>query len=498
MRLVDRLRNGLRAFDGAPVLSPRGSRAYVRGRYDAAQTTDDNRRHWALADGLSANLAASPAVRRTLRNRSRYEVANNSYARGLVLSLSNDCIGTGPRLQLIGLNGTDAQLVERLFQDWCAAIDLADKLRLMRSSMIEDGEGFGLLTANPVLDVPVQLDLHLVEADQIATPSLAWRTWSGSAVDGLELDPYGNPAFYHLLRQHPGDGGFWPAAYDRLAAGQVIHCFRPDRPGQRRGIPEITPALPLFAQLRRYTLAVIAAAETAADYAGIVYTDAPAGGEADQVEPMDTIALEKRALLTMPGGWKMEQMRAEQPATTYAEFKREILNEIARCVCTPYNIAAGNSSGYNFASGRLDHQTYDMYLRIERSRLSLRVLDRIFATWVKEAVLVDGLLPPRLRSPDISWAHQWFWDGREHVDPMKEAAAQAKRLESHTTTLADEYARKGQDWEAQLRQRAREQALMRELGLELKPADGPAAPAAPPAAEPTAPPNPDAGDDADA
>ena len=49
-------------------------------------------------------------------------------------------------------------------------------------------------------------------------------------------------------------------AYDRVPAAAVIHYFRTDRPGQRRGIPEITPALPLFAQLRRYTLAVIAAA----------------------------------------------------------------------------------------------------------------------------------------------------------------------------------------------------------------------------------------------
>jgi capsid protein len=51
------------------------------------------------------------------------------------------------------------------------------------------------------------------------------------------------------------------------------------------------------------------------------------------------------------------------------------------------------------------------------------------------------------------------------VDPQKEANAQATRLASHTTTLADEYARKGQDWEAQLRQRAKELALMTELGL---------------------------------
>ena len=35
------------------------------------------------------------------------------------------------------------------------------------------------------------------------------------------------------------------------------------------------------------------------------------------------------------------------------------------------------------------------------------------------------------------------------------------------TTLADEYARKGQDWETQIRQRAKELALMETLGLPL-------------------------------
>ena len=130
----------------------------------------------------------------------------------------------------------------------------------------------------------------------------------------------------------------------------VLHYFRCDRPGQIRGIPDITPALPLFAQLRRFTLAVLAAAETAAEFAGILYTDAPANGEADAAEPFEPIELEKRMLLTMPGGWKMAQMKSEQPSTTYAEFKKEILNEIARCLNMPFNVAAGNSSGYNYAS----------------------------------------------------------------------------------------------------------------------------------------------------
>lgn len=51
------------------------------------------------------------------------------------------------------------------------------------------------------------------------------------------------------------------------------------------------------------------------------------------------------------------------------------------------------------------------------------------------------------------------------VDPAKEANAQKIRLANHTTTLAHEYARQGRDWEAELKQRAKEISLMHELGL---------------------------------
>ena len=60
------------------------SLARLLGRFDAATTTTDNSRHWAAADGLSANSANNTQVRRILRNRARYEVANNCLASELV------------------------------------------------------------------------------------------------------------------------------------------------------------------------------------------------------------------------------------------------------------------------------------------------------------------------------------------------------------------------------------------------------------------------------
>ncbi len=434
------------------------------GRYDAATTTVDNARHWAAADGLSARTANSAEVRRTLRNRSRYEIANNSYARGISLTLANDCVGTGPRLQMLTANATANRIVEQEFFAWTDAIGLAEKLRTMRLARVSDGESFGLLTTNPRIPTPVQLDVKLVEAEQVTAPSL--NKPPARYLDGIQFDDHGNPITYDVLREHPGDDSFsLTENYDTINAAAVLHYFRCDRPGQVRGVPDITPALPLFAQLRRFTLAVLGAAETAADFAGILYTDAPAGGEADAAEPFEPIELEKRMLLTMPGGWKMSQLQAEQPATTYAEFKREILNEIARCLNMPFNVAAGNSSGYNYASGRLDHQTYFKSIRVEQSQLARTVLDRILAAWLSEAILIEGYLPNSLRTLDATFEHQWFWDGHEHVDPAKEANAQKLRLASHTTTLAHEYARQGRDWEAELKQRAKEITLMRELGL---------------------------------
>jgi lambda family phage portal protein len=438
------------------------SLARLLGRYDAATTTADNSRHWAAADGLSANSANSAQVRRILRNRARYEVANNSYARGIVLTLAHDVIGTGPRLQLLTEDAQANRKIEQAFMQWSKAVRLPDKLRTMRMARATDGEAFAILTNNPGLATDIQLDLRLIEADQVATPDFDPR--SEIQVDGIVFDSAGNPSQYHVLRSHPGDTVWSQREYDRIPASSVVHWYRADRPGQARGIPDIMPALPLFAQLRRYTLAVLAAAETAADFAGILYTDAPAGGEADSAEPFEPIELEKRSLLTMPGGWRMEQLKSEQPSTSYSEFKHELLNEIARCLNMPYNVAAANSSGYNYASGRLDHQTYFKAIRVEQSHLECAVLDRVLAAWLDEAALLSDFLPTGL-GPIASWPHQWFFDGHEHVDPAKEANAQATRLANLTTTLADEYAKRGQDWEVQLRQRAKELALINELGI---------------------------------
>lgn len=458
----------------------------LRARYDAAETTDDNRKHWAMADGLSADAAAAPGVRRILRNRSRYEVANNTYARGMVSTLANDCVGTGPRLQMTGLARELAREVERKWATWAKAVGLAEKLRTLRAARATDGEGFGLLVTNPRVPNPVKLDLRLVEAEQVASPMAAIT--DPQQIDGIIYDEWGNPEVYEVLREHPGGRSYVAGRAMRVPASQVIHYFVPERPGQRRGIPELTAALPLFAQLRRWTLAVLAAAETAADMAAIMHTNGAASAEeAAKADEFERIEFERRAILTLPEGWDVTQMKAEHPTSTYAEVKREILNEIARVVHMPYNVAACNSSGYNYSSGRLDWQIYGRSILVDRERMESQVLEDIFAAWFREGVLVEGYFSQQLRLTTTDLSHGWRWDGFSHIDPKGEAEAQDLKLQNGTANLADEMAKAGEDWEEKLELRAKILKRTKELeaayGVSLSP-EPKAAPVATPAPEP--------------
>jgi lambda family phage portal protein len=438
----------------------------VRGRFDAAESGDD-RRHWANADAFAADAALSPVVRNTIRNRARYERANNSYLAGIVETRSNDLIGTGPRLQLTTGNPDADRAIERLVFDWGWQIDLPGKLRTLFDAKQVDGEAFAMFVTNDRLP-GVQLDVRLVEAEMIATPTgLTPQTVTpeGSVVDGLEFDSVGNVIAYHVLNFHPG-ANFRVSSLDfrRVDASQVVHWFRAQRPAQHRGVSEVAPALRLFGQLRRYTEAVCAAAETAADFAGFLRTNSPAA-EVDELEAFQEMPIEKRSLVTLPDGWTFEQLRAEQPTSTYAMFKREIVGEISRCLQIPYNVAALDSSSYNYASGRMDHQIYGLTVRVSRDELERVFLDRMLSAWVAEAAPA-GLLPEDTPPfPEWNWA--WQWDGREHVDPSKEASAARDRLETLTTTYAAEYAKQGKSWDVEFRQIAAERQLMRDLGLEV-------------------------------
>lgn len=442
----------------------------VRARYDAATIDDDNRRHWANADNLSARQANSPDVRDRLRRHARYEVANNCYARGIVNTLADITIGYGPTLvvEQVGQQADqsssyeDLAEVARLFRDWADEVNLWGKLWTMRVSKAQDGEAFAIMRTNPRLQGSVQLDLQLVEAEQVTDGMMGTDFLDPRKVDGLELDDFGNPLVYKVLMDHPGDLVVNQEPI-RISASQMLHWFRCDRPGQVRGIPEITPALPLFAQLRRFTLATLTAAETAADIAALLKSTLPSDDE-DLPASWEQIPIERGTMTTLPEGYDLAQMKAEHPTTTYEMFKREILCEIGRALQLPKMVTLLDASKYNYSSGRLDKQTTDRAIDVERYQCDLQILRKIWGAWFAEAVRITGYLPASVEA-GMAVRPRWLWQQLGHVDREKEANGAAAELANTTTTLADECARSGLDYREVIRQRARELAELREAGL---------------------------------
>lgn len=438
----------------------------LRARYDAAQTNTENANHWAAADGLSAKEANDPETRRRLRIRARYERENNSYCSGMCESIAFDTIGTGPRLRMVGLGRGQSDRISGSFEDWSAEIGLAEKLRTFREARCIDGEGFLVMSTNPRLRTPVKLDLLDIEADQVATPDL-WLL-DPFTVDGIKFDQYGNPLEYHVLKQHPGDlngpGRPW-GDYDRVPAALVLHWFKRRRPGQLRGVPEVTPALQLYAILRRYTLATLSAAEIASMFGVLLKSTMDPSESSAPIAPFSTHDFVRGMIGILPEGYEASQVKPEHPSTQFDAFERAIVRQIARCLHIPVAIAIGDSAGLNYSSGRLDHQNYHRSIWVDRYALETRILDRIFGAWLVEAGAVDR----RFRVPGTDGnrlpRHTWNWDGFKHVDPEKEAKAQFQRLTNGTTSPQRECAEEGYSFEETLDQIAEARKAYAERGI---------------------------------
>ncbi|HJX11104.1 MAG TPA: phage portal protein, partial [Candidatus Binatia bacterium] len=267
------------------AIQPRGPRLQ-RQSYDAAALTPEALRDWANVDDLAADAAASPSIRTIIRKRGRHELLNNPYMDGIIQTLAGDVVGKTPRLRMRTAARSANSLIEREFAVWMKAIRLPSKLRLAVETVAAQGEIFGLLFSNPRLPTLIKLDVRFYEPDQIATPDI-WLAADRDRVDGIEFDRAGNPRFYHVLREHPGDTRWLPIGmklYDRVPAEWMVHLFKIRRPGQHRGVPRIMSSLPLFPQRRSFRQSVLTAARVAAQLGAVLLENEQDPNSADPLD----------------------------------------------------------------------------------------------------------------------------------------------------------------------------------------------------------------------
>lgn len=418
----------------------------IRGTYDAARVSDETKNYWQHADAYDADSANSKGVREDLVRRSRYQIYNDGFSDGIASTWTTDLIGKGPVLRMQTGSENFNRMIENVWYYWTKAIQWRRKLWCLAHATHSDGEGIGVIRRNPRVNHTIKLDVRLYETEQCQTPYLPMES---GYIDGIRFDEFGSPIWYDILQDHPGSSQWmnYSMTPERVPAKFVLHWYKLRRPGQHRGIPESTSTLNTGAAARRWREATLAAAETAADFAVMLETQYEPD-ELDAAEPFSTLNIQKRMMTALPNSMKASQLKAEHPTATYEAFHKTLINEQARPKSMPYNKAACDSSSYNYASGRLDHQTYYAALDVEREDCNDLVLDPLFYVWFEQAILTYGWLGgnPDAVSP-AARAHLWDWPKHRVADVESEANANDTQLKNGTKSLAAIYTEAGEDYE---------------------------------------------------
>jgi lambda family phage portal protein len=466
----------------------------LRGQhYDNASTHVENERHWRNARDLPPITTNTPETRRILRERARYEEDNNSYCGGMVSTLATDTVGyVAPTPQVMTDDVELKKFLESEWKQWSESpvVNLPEKLHVLDRARRTDGESF-LLFINDPFDTEREtgygLNVVVIPQSRVMEPN--WNTWTNVETREVEFNGYtrkirlinddgviinattGQPYEYKVANIIDEVRGFQPGLIgsnlQTVSARYMKHWFKPKRPGQFRGVCEFAASLGLFAQLRRYGLATLGAAEIAAMMTVLLKTTLPAddNGQPAGLEPFSARDFERNMVTAMPDGWDVTQLKAEQPITAYDVFVKTILREIGRVLDIPYGIIAGDHSSYNYSSARLDVTGYDERMKFDRNQLAIKILNPLF---------YEFLLEISIRRPDVERAlatnklrYQWKYTNRPSIDPSKDADVDDIRLRNGSTTLSEVFAARGLDWQEQIEQRSKEKIIISEKGLDI-------------------------------
>ena len=444
--------------------------AQVNARFDNARNTPDTASLFRNVDSLAMVAALNPTVRRIVRDRARYVVMNCPYAWGMLDTYATHVVGPWVTVSF-PRGGILESVRDKLVTDfdaWALKADLWSKLKVLVRAKTTDGEAFATFYTDPTITDEtnkVTLNLASLECDRV-------ESWTESVsredeIDGIRFDAYRHPVAYRILKYHPGDyrvsiknrRGEW------IKSENVIHYFEMLRPEQVRGVSDFVSALDIPADQKSYRSSVTQTAVNAASVSGVLSTDqvpecfddddASIGKCAMEVKPNTVFQMQRGMFVTLPEGWHLNQLQAQQPTSLYPEFVRSLIAELARCISMPVNIAMCDSSQHNFASAKLDHTTYSDKIDSVRSTLVTQVLDRVFFKWLEEYAVVERL---DCRTLAALRRTEWLFTERANADVMKDASADNTRLGNATTSYATLYAKDGKDWKREVRQAVDERA----------------------------------------
>lgn len=465
---------------------------------------------WAPSSG-SADADLLPDLE-MLTARSRDLGRNNGLMAGAIQTSRDSIIGSVLRLsatpdyRLLGRTREWARawgnITEAKFGSWADSTecDAARTLNLMGQSHqmlaggLLNGDSLALPLWLPRAGARWNTRLMLVESDRLSTPPLLMSR--PNVRSGIEFDSYGAPVAYHVLKTHPGDTlGLWgassglPKEWERVPAftpwgrPRVIHLHDKERTGQSRGKPLVSAVLRDFkmagdyasnelqASLANSLVAAFLESDLGQDGAAQLFgEDARGAWNASIKEARSIRKLKGAAVIPLPAGAKMSSFTPGRPNQAFDAFMTNVECRIAAGMNLSREVLMKDFSKSNYSSARATLLEVWRYFLGRRRWITDLFLRPAYELWLEEAIHAGEIEAPDFYESRYAYTRARFiFGGRGWVDPVKEAQAAAMRIEAGISTLQQECAEQGLDYEEVLDQLAIEQAMRRERGLALGP-----------------------------
>ena len=435
-------------------------------------------------------VAALLTTQTELRAKSRDLVRRNTWAHAALESFVANAIGTGIKPQSLVTDAVLRESIQALWSDWtdCAdAAGLTDFYGLQAlacRAMLEGGEALVRLRyRRPEDGLPVALQLQVLEPEHLPV-TLNTQAENGNVIRaGIEFDRLGRRVAYHLYRSHPEDGVFAPMSgagglqTARVKADEILHLFRPLRPGQIRGEPWLARALVKLQELDQYDDAELVRKKTAAMFAGFITRLGPEDhlmgeGAADQ-NGVALAGLEPGTLQILEPG---EDVRFSQPADvggSYSDFLRMQFRAVAAAMGVTYEQLTGDLTQVNYSSIRAGLLEFRRRVEALQHGVIVHQLCRpIWQAWMEQAVLEGALVMPGFARGGPArrrgyLACKWIPQGWQWVDPEKEFKALQLAIRSGLMSRSEAISSFGYDAEDVDREIAADNARADALGLVL-------------------------------
>jgi lambda family phage portal protein len=483
----------------------------IAGAYIGASRTRRATQEWITATGDADSDVIYDL--KVLRERSRDLARNAPIATGAISTCLTNTIGTGLTLdsridrQYLGLSDEDADEweanTEREFRMWAQSrecdvsrkFNFATLQELAFRQVLENGEVFTLLPKVTRPGSPYMLKVQLVEADRVCNEGFKSNT--DKLIEGIERDDYGAPVYYHILNQHPGAPYYsrksytWTImpAFSPTGMPNVMHLFRPIRPGQTRGVPYLAPVIETLKQLDRYTEAEIMAAVISSMFTVFIKSESgdmefdteELGQETGAKVGDKDMKLASGAIIGLAKGESIESADPTRPNSAFDPFMKSILEQIGAALEIPFEIIIRHFSA-SYSASRAALLEAWRFFRGRRAWMAAYFCQAIYEAFLYEAVVVGRIRAPGFFSdPMIRYAYcqsVWGGDSPGYIDRQKDVDASVTLIENGMSTL-DEETRllTGGDMEKNLPRIRKERAALKEIGLwssgQKKPAKAP-------------------------